>query len=89
MVGFEPPLADGLDHLAGQSPVGIGKVAEVLGEFVEQFGDRPEDVELDLVFGGVSDSHRSGSGVSGQVREHRLGGQGGAVDGVQGVELFG
>jgi hypothetical protein len=69
VVGFHPACLDGLDHGADEAPV-IGRDGRAaLGEEGDEIDDRAEDVELDLVRGGVAEAHGFAVGVAGQVPE--------------------
>ena len=56
---------------------------------MDEFEHRAEDIELDLVVGGVADAHRTRAGVARQLLDGGLGRQRRAVDGVKRREALG
>ena len=86
VVGLVPAGQHGRGHLDHQLPVGVGQHALPGAEGVDQFGDRPEDVQLHLVVRGVADPDRPGARVAGQALDDGLGGQRRPGDRVQRVQ---
>ena len=89
VVGFLPPVRDGVDHGFHQSPVLGRQGCVALHERVHQVHDRAEHVELHLVFSSVAYPHRPAAGVSGQVGDVGLGRQVASGDEVQRLQPLG
>ena len=64
VVGLVPAAVDGLDHLLDDRQWWASESRRAATATATQLDDRAEDVELDLLVGGVADAHRAAAGVA-------------------------
>ncbi len=59
LIGLRPALLDGGDEVFDEAPVARRQRGIDLAELMDELEYWAEDVELDLVVGGVADPHRT------------------------------